>query len=198
MDIISILTLLGFFVFCFLILLKSRQLRKKGISVSMNRQSVKNTISIVLVIVFFLTFLSELLFQSLQLSFSILPNFLKLSWNRPKAIEWLGVLFVILSVLYMYFALSAFNSSLRFGLNANNLGKLITCGIFAHSRNPFFSSILMLFIGITLVYPCLYFAIVTVLSFFSIHVFILKEEKFMRENYGEEYQNYCNKVRRYF
>jgi len=90
------------------------------------------------------------------------------------------------------------NKSLRFGLDPNNLGELVTSGIFAFSRNPFFVSILFQFSGIALVYPTPYFVGIAVLSIIFIHIFILKEERFMLDNYGQEYKAYRKKVRRYF
>jgi protein-S-isoprenylcysteine O-methyltransferase Ste14 len=39
---------------------------------------------------------------------------------------------------------------------------------------------------------------ISLLTLVSIHLFILKEERFMHKNYGEEYKNYSKKVRRYF
>nr|WP_319511057.1 isoprenylcysteine carboxylmethyltransferase family protein [uncultured Draconibacterium sp.] len=98
----------------------------------------------------------------------------------------------------MLFTLRDLNQSLRFGLNESNLGKLVTGGIYAQSRNPFFLAINFLFAGISLIFPTPFFMGISLLTLFSIHFFILKEERFMRENYGMEYMNYCKKVRRYF
>jgi protein-S-isoprenylcysteine O-methyltransferase Ste14 len=98
----------------------------------------------------------------------------------------------------MLLTLHALKQSLRFGLNKSNLGKLVTSGIYAWSRNPLFLSINCLFIGILLIFPTPFFIAVSLLTLISIHFFILKEERFMHKNYGEEYKNYSKKVRRYF
>ena len=198
MEIAGIIAFLGFFAFCFLIVFKRIQLLKKGISISSPKQTLKNTLTKVFLILFFLIFTSELLVQSLQFSYSVLPERLQHVWHRTNAIAWLGAFIVVVSVVCMYFALQAFKSSLRFGLNPNNLGKLVTSGIFNYSRNPFFLSIVFLFLGISFVIPTLFFLIIAILSIISIHLFILKEEKFMREKYGEKYLRYAQKVRRYF
>jgi len=87
---------------------------------------------------------------------------------------------------------------LRFGLNENNRGKLINTGIFSVSRNPFFFSIILCFVGTALIFMNWFFIGFAVLAIVSIHFFILKEEKFMRQHYGESYREYRKKVRRYF
>jgi protein-S-isoprenylcysteine O-methyltransferase Ste14 len=98
----------------------------------------------------------------------------------------------------MLFSLRTLKQSLRFGLNKSNLGKLVTSGIYAWSRNPFFLAINCLFVGISLVFPTPFFITISLLTLVSIHLFILKEERFMHKNYGEEYKNYAKTVRRYF
>jgi protein-S-isoprenylcysteine O-methyltransferase Ste14 len=91
-----------------------------------------------------------------------------------------------------------FKTSIRFGLNDKNKGKLITSGVFAYSRNPFFLSLDLYFLGISLMLPNLFFIGFAVLTVISIHFFILKEEKFMLKAYGIEYKKYVSKVGRYF
>ena len=98
----------------------------------------------------------------------------------------------------MGLTLKSFNKSLRFGMDSKNLGKLITTGTFSVSRNPFFVSILLYFIGIVLLIPNIFFIAIAISTVVSIHLFILKEEKFLKENYDKEYKNYAQKTRRYF
>ncbi|MGM0620026.1 MAG: methyltransferase family protein, partial [Bacteroidota bacterium] len=105
---------------------------------------------------------------------------------------------IFISLIFMALTLHHFKTSLRFGLNENNRGKLITTGIFSFSRNPFFFSIIIYFLGTALVFPNWFFIGFAVLAIVSIHLFILKEEKFMEEHFGESYLKYQQKVRRYF
>ncbi len=94
--------------------------------------------------------------------------------------------------------LTHFNTSLRFGLDKNTRGKLITIGIFSISRNPFFLSLDIYFIGTAMVLPSIFFLVFAATTVVSIHFFILKEERFMADNYSEEYLKYRQKTRRYF
>ncbi|WP_425531651.1 methyltransferase family protein [Draconibacterium aestuarii] len=198
MEIIQGLALSGFFVFCLQILVKQKQLKRNGIQVSANKPGIKTYTISLFILVFFIVFLTELVSHTFQSSFSLLPDFLHKSLFFSPPLKGIGLLVIILSVISMHFTLAEFKNSLRFGLNANNLGKLVTSGIFSRSRNPFFVSILLQFSGITLVFSTSFFSIITVLSAISIHLFILKEEKFMYKNYGDEYKKYAKKVRRYF
>uniref|UniRef100_UPI003216EE07 methyltransferase family protein n=1 Tax=uncultured Draconibacterium sp. TaxID=1573823 RepID=UPI003216EE07 len=198
MELIRGLTLLAFVFFGFQIIYKQQKIKKKGIQVSTNEPGIKTYFISFLLLLFFVIFTTELVSQVFQNSFSLLPAFLQNAFCHSNFLTVIGAITVILSVVSMHFTLSAFKTSLRFGLNANNLGKLITTGIFSRSRNPFFISIVLQFLGITLVFPTLFFATITFLSVISIHFFILNEEKFMLQNYGDEYKKYTHQVRRYF
>jgi len=190
--------LFGFFVFTALIAIKNWQLKKAGVQTVSKKSGLKTYLTILLVVLFFALFTSELIIKSLKFSFILLPTTFNTYFHNSVLLACLGAFIEVLAVIGMYYTLSAFNTSLRFGLNTNDPGKLITTGIFNKSRNPFFLSIILQFTAITLVFPTPFFALTTLLSIIAIHFFILKEEKFMRENYGTEYKNYCSKVRRYF
>lgn len=198
METIRIIALLGLLIFCFLIINKFIKQKKAGISTTKKLSSIKIRLRAIVLSCFFLLFLGQAIIQTIHLQFSPLPSILtkeKIS-SLPAGI--LGMLIIILSTLLLHFTLKAFKHSLRFGLDKNNCGKLVTNGIFAYTRNPFFISIEFLFIGFALIFANLFFVIIALLSIISIHFFILKEEQFMRENYGGEYNKYSKKVRRYF
>lgn len=198
MEIIRVIPLIIFVLFCSEIVFKRTQLKRNGILVSGFKFSFKTIFATVFLVAFFATFISELLFQSLLTSYSILPKFIQNNIFYLSTLEIFGILILALSVISMHLTLVGFKNSLRFGFDDKNLGNLVTTGIFSYSRNPFFVSILLLLLGKAMVFPTPFFVGVFILSLLSIHVVILKEEKFMRENYGEEYNKYAEKVRRYF
>ncbi|WP_320279369.1 methyltransferase family protein [Draconibacterium sp. IB214405] len=143
-------------------------------------------------------FLNELVYKAGLIQFSILPDVLQHLLVGKKVLAICGIVLLLLANLSMLLSLSALNQSLRFGLNEGNLGKLVISGIYARSRNPFFLAINCLIVGIALVFPTPFFIAISILALVSIHLFILKEERFMRQNYGEEYNSYAKTVRRYF
>lgn len=198
MEVIRVIPLIIFLIFCSQVAFKKIQLKRNGVLTSSFKITLKSIISTIGLLVFLVIIISELLFQAQLVSFAVLPGFFQFAVVHSSVLAALGILSLILSVVLMHSTLSSFKNSLRFGLDSTNLGKLITTGIFSHSRNPFFISILILFFGISFVFPTPFFVGVFILSLISIHLFILKEEKFMRKNYGEEYSDYTKKVRRYF
>lgn len=198
MEILQIIPLLSFFVFCIQLVCKILRLKRNKILISEFKPTLKTIFFLVLLFGFFAIFVSELLFQSLLTPFSILPSVLQNDIYLSFIVRLIGVVVLLLSVVTMQFTLMAFKNSLRFGLDDKNLGKLISSGIFSYSRNPFFLSILLLFLGISMVFSTPFFIGIFVLSVLFIHLSIIKEEKFMLENYGEEYSEYAKKVRWYF
>lgn len=188
----------GFVLLVLLILFNSLELKKKGVQVSAAGSNKSGNVKWFYPVfaVFFLLFLTEI-FRPLY-GFSLLPKGLTSFLFNSVAIRLTGVLAVFISVSILKITLHHFGNSLRFGLNDNNIGKLVTTGIFARSRNPFFLSLLLFFIGTALTFPNLFFLFFAVSAFAGIHFSILKEEKFLLKVYGDKYLNYQQKVRRYF
>ncbi|MDX1284503.1 MAG: isoprenylcysteine carboxylmethyltransferase family protein, partial [Draconibacterium sp.] len=131
------------------------------------------------------------------LKLSPLPAFFSEPIFKSEFLKIIGALLVLLSQILLAFTLIHFQKSLRFGLNSANTGKLVTTGIFSISRNPFFLSLNIYFLGTAIYKPSIFFMAITFAAIIAIHFFILKEEKFMKENYGNEYKKYTKKVRRY-
>ena len=174
-------------------------LKRKGVNVSPD-SGKKNRSEFFLYSAFLLIlllWLFELTKPVFQISVSVLPEVLTKPFIEPDLITFAGVLLTGFALVLLALTLLHFKNSLRFGMDEKTPGKLITSGIFAHSRNPFFLSLDLYFIGIAFLQPNLFFIGFAVLAFVGIHFFILKEEKFMTKVYREEYEKYRQKVRRY-
>ena len=190
----------GFLILTILILGKIFLLKKRGINVSAANENPPRFMQILYPVFFLilLVWVFELAKPVFQFQFTILSGQVATPLVDYLLLEIGGTLLIVISLIFMALTLHHFNTSLRFGLNENNRGKLITTGIFSISRNPFFLSILLYFSGTALVIPSWFFIGFAVLSIISIHLFILKEEKFMSVHYGESYRKYRKNVRRYF
>jgi protein-S-isoprenylcysteine O-methyltransferase Ste14 len=188
----------GFLLLVLLISFNSYVLKKKGVRVSAAGTGKPGNIQWFYPVfaVFFLLFLGEI-FNPLY-GFSVLPKVLQSFLFNSVLISLTGVMAVLLSVCLMKTTLKDFGNSLRFGMNKNNTGKLVKTGVFIRSRNPFFLSLLLFFTGTALIFPNLFFLIFAVSAFTGIHFSILKEEKFLKQVYGDDYLTYQQKVRRYF
>lgn len=199
MNIFEILPLASFLVLIFLISGRVIFLKRSGVKVS-SASAKRNKFRLFLYLLFLpilFLWLFELVKPAFQISFSVLPESFTNFLAESVFLKITGVVVVIMAFVLMTLALFHFKNSLRFGLDKKNKGKLITSGIFSVSRNPFFLSLDFYFLGIALMIPSLFFICFSVLSLVSIHFFILKEENFMLKMYGDEYQKYLEKVRRY-
>ncbi|MFV0266500.1 MAG: methyltransferase family protein [Draconibacterium sp.] len=131
-------------------------------------------------------------------TFSIRPESLTRILINGAVIRTAGAMLISLALVLCGVTLLHFKTSLRLGLDATNRGKLITTGIFSVSRNPFFLSLDLYFCGVALVFPNVFMIAFALAAMVGIHFSILKEERFLLQNYGEEYQNYQQKTGRYF
>jgi len=199
MNGLEIFPFISFFVLITLISGRVVFLKRKRIKVNSGPGKRNNPVVLLFsaFLLIFLIWLFELIKPVFQISVSVLPELL----SKPVIDSYLtntaGVLVTSFALVFMLITLIHFKNSLRFGMDENNPGKLITTGIFSVSRNPFFLSLDIYFIGIALLRPGLFFIGYAVLAIISIHFFILKEEKFMQRIYGNEYLEYKLRVRRY-
>lgn len=200
MNVFKIYPFASFLVFILLISGKIFVLKKKGISV--NSGSAKKKTNLVFLYPIFLLILFLWLFQiakpAFQITLSILPETFTNLIIDSVFVKVAGIFVIALSLVFLALSLLHFKNSLRFGLNEKQAGKLIISGVFSISRNPFFLSLDLYFLGVSLLLPNLFFIGFSVLAIVNIHFFILKEEKFMANVFGDEYREYRQIVRRYF
>lgn len=198
MKFIEVFPFISFLIFSVFITGKTIYLKINDIRVN-TKPAKTNKVKYLLRLIF-LTIMMVWIFEVSHsvLNISLLPKTFVVALCESHYLQISGVIIIIFSLTLLATTLIQFKKSLRFGMNSDNLGKLITTGIFSLSRNPFFVSIELYFIGITIFFLNPFFIVFTLISIISIHFFILKEEKFMHINYGDEYKNYTSKVRRYF
>ena len=200
MDGFEIFPFLSFLILTTLISGRIIFLNRKGVKVS-SGSGKQNKTTVFLYPVFvmiLLLWIWEMMKPAFQINFSILPEKLTKPLFESVSIQIAGTFLTGFALVLLMITLLHFKNSLRFGMDEENRGKLITTGVFSLSRNPFFLSLDLYFIGIAILLPTLFFIGFAVLALVGIHFFILKEEQFMRNMYEKEYNNYTKKVRRYF
>jgi protein-S-isoprenylcysteine O-methyltransferase Ste14 len=174
-----------------LVLIRSAMLRRHGIKVIVFGITDKTDFNIIPVV---LLFVYAMLAGICGWPF---PPFLtNLFWK----IEFLSIWAIVLcSVSLIWFAvtLKIFGKSFRVGIDENTNEKLITNGTFAISRNPIYLAFISFFFGMFWAYPNIVLSVFLALIIIAIHRQILREEKFLANHYGKEYEDYCAKVRRY-
>lgn len=104
----------------------------------------------------------------------------------------LGILLIIFSVIIWYNAL--FRAKIDNGIMENNL---VTTGVYAFVRNPIYSAIMFICTGILLISGNLYFYPLFFFYWFFMTVLLkCTEEKWLKNLYGKEYEEYCRRVNR--
>ncbi|WP_167611291.1 methyltransferase family protein [Maribellus sediminis] len=186
----------GFLLLVLILISRVIHLRKQGIQLS-SVAGRKNKLIIPVFALIFLFWLYEIVKPVFHISVNILPAALTQKLFDSQILIITGSILILASLILWTITLIHFKTSLRFGLDNTNNGKLVTSGIFSVSRNPFFLSLDAYFLGTAMVFFNLFFMVFTILALVGIHFFILKEEHFLAENYGEEYKEYQQKTRRY-
>ena len=75
---------------------------------------------------------------------------------------------------------------------------LKTAGIYRYSRNPICVGYLLIFLGTALLISSWFHLALTIIYQISVHWLILSEERWCLENFGKEFQDYLDRVPRYF
>jgi protein-S-isoprenylcysteine O-methyltransferase Ste14 len=113
------------------------------------------------------------------------------------ALHWTGAIACGIGLLLMAWSLGSFGTSFRVGIDEQQPGALITSGIFAFSRNPIYVAFGCVLLGEFLIQPTLLLLIYLVAGIALFHRQVLREEAFLEQHYGAEYDAYRKRVRRY-
>ena len=109
----------------------------------------------------------------------------------------IGWIFLFVSLILVWISQSQMSTSWRIGIDEENKTKLVTNGMFSISRNPIFLGIMIANIGLFLVIPNAFTLLIISLSTLSVNTQIRLEEEFLKPEFGNEYIQYAEKVRRW-
>ncbi len=140
---------------------------------------------------------AEILLRAFHVRFEFVPAPLQLLLFDSLAVKLLGVGLVTIGLIVDALALISFGDSWRIGIDEEHAGDLVTGGVFAVTRNPIYLAFDLIFLGIFLINGTLIFLIFAVLAIFATHCQIRREEKFLRQQYGASYDEYCKHAPRY-
>lgn len=125
------------------------------------------------------------------------PWFGEIPFLERNWIQYLGI-FLLLAVLpWVMIAQAQMKESWRMGIDVDVNGPLATAGLFSMSRNPIFLGVIVLEIGLFLLIPTLVTFFFLVLGYVLIQVQVRLEEAFLSQKYGDIYNQYRKKVRRW-
>jgi protein-S-isoprenylcysteine O-methyltransferase Ste14 len=116
---------------------------------------------------------------------------------ESATLAWLGVLLCLAGLAGFAWSLESFGRSFRVGIDTTTSGSLVTTGVFAFSRNPIYIAFACILLGELLIFPNWILLLTLFAALWLFNRQVLREEEFMKGEYGEEYAEYCRRVRRY-
>ena len=117
--------------------------------------------------------------------------------TESEAAAWVGVGLCILAPAIFIWGMISFGKSFRVGVDLDKPNNLVTSGAFSVSRNPLYIAFFFVLIGVFLIFPTWIFFVYLMAGMWLIDRQVCIEENALRQLYGKEYDDYCNKVRRY-
>ena len=117
----------------------------------------------------------------------IVPVFLKTNLNGLMGIS--GLILLILSLILYCVSIIRFASPDALGINKT--------GLYRFSRNPMYVAFFFYFLGVCMLTRSWMLLVILVVFQISVHFLIISEERWCREKFGEPYEEYMLKVRRY-
>jgi protein-S-isoprenylcysteine O-methyltransferase Ste14 len=179
------------FILIIMVLIRSAMLRRHGIKAIVFGVTDKTDYIIVPIILFCIYGMISSIFD---LPF---PSILKKLFWDFILFQISAIVICTISLIWFGITLNTFGKSFRVGIDENTTDRLITNGTFSISRNPIYVAFVAFFVGFFLIYPNITSSVLLVFLIAMVHRQILREEKFLKKHYGEEYEKYCKNVHRY-
>jgi protein-S-isoprenylcysteine O-methyltransferase Ste14 len=130
-------------------------------------------------------------------------TFIKPEWILEadfQALEWLqlpGLILLTFGFLLGILALISMKNSWRVGIKYDQKTELVSSGVYAFSRNPYFLSYDILIFGYILLFPSFILLGLYLILVVIFHRMILEEEKYLESKHGNTYLSYKQSVNRY-
>ena len=109
-----------------------------------------------------------------------------------------GLLIIILMVIVFFSSRNAFNAHEEKLLPQTETNKIIKTGIYAYSRNPIYLCFVLFHFGMFLTFENIMYFLCSIGLFFWLNNFVIyEEEKYLQDKFGDEFERYCNSVKRW-
>jgi protein-S-isoprenylcysteine O-methyltransferase Ste14 len=114
------------------------------------------------------------------------------------ASAWLGLTFIAVAIAIVVSAFKALAQAHTAFDARKSTTKIVTTGAFRFSRNPTYLSLTLLLIGIAFAISSLWVLVSVIPAVVATQWgVILREERYLKEKFGESYSSYASKVRRW-
>ncbi|MEK7676564.1 MAG: isoprenylcysteine carboxylmethyltransferase family protein [Verrucomicrobiota bacterium] len=144
-----------------------------------------------------LAWFGETVAQAWPLPIHFVPQPLRTVLMDAAMVKAAGAVMMLAGLLSYGLALRALGDSWRGGIDRKSPGPLVTCGIYAWTRNPIYASFDLLAAGTFLMQGRLIFLMLALGLGVMLHIQIRREERFLTGFYGDAYREYCARVGRY-
>jgi len=118
-------------------------------------------------------------------------------WLLHTILVYLGLGLLIASLIWILVAQAHMGQSWRIGIDPGHKAELVQSGVFRLSRNPIFLGMRLTLLGVFLILPNAISLAVLAMGEALIQIQVRLEEEFLAETYGEAYQSYRQKTRRW-
>lgn len=133
--------------------------------------------------------------------YALAPSFyqylLPIVWLENRAVQYIGLGLLLLSLVWTILAQIQMGNSWRIGIDEEKETALVQTGLFRLSRNPIFLGMQITLFGFFLAAPNALTLLILVLGFVLIQIQVRLEEEFLSKTRGENYDEYRRKVRRW-
>ena len=185
------ISILGFPILIIMVIIRSIILRRHGIKTIVFGKTDKADFLIIPIIFLFIYGIVSSIFN---LPF---PKILTKAFWEFDILNILSIIICSISLVWFGITLKVFGKSFRVGIDVNMTEKLIKHGTFSISRNPVYVGFISFFIGLFLAFSNIISSVFLVFLIILIHRQILREEIFLKKQFGMEYEEYFKKVHRY-
>ena len=111
-----------------------------------------------------------------------------------------GILLFVLALMLLIFSLTFMIWSVREVGKLDMVApeRLITSGPYSFSRNPMYVSWISIYLSVFFINRSLWLLLLLFAAILITHyVVIIREERILRQKFGDQFEEYCERVRRY-
>ncbi|MBQ4870430.1 isoprenylcysteine carboxylmethyltransferase family protein [Priestia megaterium] len=171
-----------------MVIIRAKQLKKKEIKAFKFGELDKKDFFIIPFTLLFFYLIFSSVFDLPKLGTKLFSN---------EIFSWIGVVLCTMGLVLFSLSIISFGESFRVGIDEEKPGELITTGVFAISRNPIYTAFGFVLIGTFLILPNWILLLYVFAGVWLFNRQVQLEEKSLKKIYGEEYEVYCKKVRKY-
>ncbi|MCP4024509.1 MAG: isoprenylcysteine carboxylmethyltransferase family protein [Desulfobacteraceae bacterium] len=116
---------------------------------------------------------------------------------RSDFISGIGFILFTASIILGWYISAQLKESWRVGVHEDQKTQLISSGIYAHVRNPYFNTYFLMFLSFFLIQPSILLGFLVLATCMTFHKMVLREETYLEKVHGKDYLSYKAKTGRY-